>query len=147
LKEQAMPRKRILLDVSVGLSAVDVQKLDDIAELTGSRRTEVIRLAIRQFVNDYGKRPDKEYESILEARLRKMENRLADLIVLAVRAAAQALYYMTLPYSRGGFPTRPLKEEVFQGQWQKSRAFASQFLKHAVIDLTPPAANMESQAE
>jgi hypothetical protein len=133
-------------EVTVGLSYPDVHKLDEIAKATGSKRTEVIRLAISQFLANYGKEPEKQYESILEARLRKMENRLADLTVLAARASAQTLYYMTLPYSRGGFPTRPLKEEVFQGQWQKSRAFASQFLKNATLDLTPPASETESQA-
>jgi len=129
--------------VSVGLTGPDVQKLDKIAEVTGSTRTDVIRFAIRQFTDNYGKEPEKEYENILEARLRKMENRLANLMVLAVRAAAQALYYMTLPYSRGGFPTRPLKEEVFQAQWHKSRTFAGEFLKHATVNVIAPAPEAE----
>ena len=70
-------------------------------------------------------------ENMLEARMRKLENRLANLMVLSTRASAQTLYYMTLPYSRGGFPSRPLKEEAFKGQWEKSRLFATQFLRNA----------------
>ena len=141
-----MARKRTLQDVTMGIAYPDVQKLDDIAKTTGSNRSDVIRLAISQFLVSYGREPEKQYESILEARLHKMENRLADLTVLAARASAQTLYYMTLPYSRGGFPTRPLKEEAFQGQWQKSRSFASQFLKNATIDLPAPASDSETQA-
>lgn len=141
-----MARKKVWLDVTVGFTAPDVHKIEEIANATGTTRSDVIRLAVSQFILNYGKQPEKQYENILEARLRKMENRLADLTVLSVRASAQTLYYMTLPYSRGGFPTRPLKEEVFQGQWQKSRAFASQFFRNASLDLTPPASEPETEA-
>jgi len=141
-----MARKRRWQDVTVGLDGPVVQKLDDIATATGSNRSDVIRLVLSQFVSDYGKEPEKQYENILEARLRKLENRLANLTVLAVRASAQTLYYMTLPYSRGGFPTRPLNAEAFETQWQKSRTFAGQFLKNATVDIPSPEADTGSQA-
>ena len=141
-----MSRNRTRPEVSIGLPYPDIRKLDKIAGAAGCSRAEIVRIAINQFFKNYEKEPEKQYESILEARLHKMENRLADLTVLAARASAQTLYYMTLPYSRGGFPSRPLKEEVFQAQWHKSRSFASQFLKNATIDLTPPASSDGSQA-
>jgi len=141
-----MPRKRTFVDVTVGLPYPDVHKLNEIAKIQGAPRSDIIRLAITQFLASYGKQPEQKYENILETRLRKMENRLADLTVLATRASAQTLYYMTLPYSRGGFPTRPLKEEAFQSQWEKSRAFASQFLRNASTDLRPATPDKNNKA-
>jgi hypothetical protein len=123
-----------------------MHRLTEIAKAEGRTRSDIIRLALSQFLASYGKHPEKEHENILEARLRKMENRLADLTVLATRASAQALYYMTLPYSRGGFPTRPLKEEAFQSQWEKSRAFAAQFLRNASTNITPKSSEPDSKA-
>ncbi|MDX2107120.1 MAG: hypothetical protein SFY67_12025 [Candidatus Melainabacteria bacterium] len=130
-----MPRKRKYTDITVGLAYPEIQKINEIMKIDGCNRSDIIRIALRQFLEAYGKEPQREYENILEARLRKLENRIATLSVLATRASAQALYYMTLPYSRGGFPSRPLKEEAFKSQWEKSRSFAAQFLKNAsVID-------------
>lgn len=141
-----MARKRTFVDVTVGFAYPDMHKLNEIAKTEGTTRSDLIRIAVNQFLASYGKEPEQKYESILEARLRKMENRLADLTVLATRASAQTLYYMTLPYSRGGFPTRPLKEEAFQSQWEKSRAFASQFLRNASTNLTPSDSETDSKA-
>ena len=132
-----MPRKRAFIDITAAFPPADAHRLSEIALVEGTTRSEIMRQAVQHFIAVYS-RPEKEYESILEARLRKMENRLADLTVLAARASAQTLYYMTLPYSRGGLPTRPLKEEVFQQQWNKSRNFASHFLRHASVVTTPP---------
>lgn len=128
-----MPRKRKYIDVTVGLAYPEIKKLNEIVKIDGCNRSDIVRVAVRQFLEAYGKEPQREYENVLEARLRKLENRIATLSVLATRASAQALYYMTLPYSRGGFPTRPLKEEAFKSQWEKSRSFASQFLKNASV--------------
>ncbi len=128
-----MPRKRKYIDITVGLAYPEIKKINEIIKIDGCNRSDIVRIAVRQFLEAYGKEPQKEYENVLEARLRKLENRIATLSVLATRASAQALYYMTLPYSRGGFPTRPLKEEAFKSQWEKSRSFAVQFLKNASV--------------
>lgn len=128
-----MPRKRKYIDVTVGLAYPEIKKINEITKIDGCNRSDIVRIAVRQFLEAYGKEPQKKYENVLEARLRKLENRIATLSVLATRASAQALYYMTLPYSRGGFPTRPLKEEAFKSQWEKSRSFAAQFLKNASV--------------
>ncbi len=141
-----MPRKRKYIDVTVGLAYPEIQKINEIVKLDGCNRSDIVRVAVRQFLEAYGKEPQREYENILEARLRKLENRIATLSVLATRASAQALYYMTLPYSRGGFPTRPLKEEAFKSQWEKSRSFAAQFLKNASVLDAPDAQEPETKS-
>ena len=132
-----MSRKRNFTDLTVGIPYPDVHRLNEIAELEGCHRTNLIRLAVSRFLSSYGTQPEKEYENGLEARLKKIENRLANISVIATRASAQTLYYMTLPYARGGFPTRPLKEDAFKKYWQLSRKFASQFLKNAAVESLP----------
>ena len=139
-----MPRKRTFIDVTVGLAYPEIQKINEIVKIDGCTRSDIVRIALRQFLDAYGKEPQQEYENILEARLRKLENRIATLTVLATRASAQALYYMTLPYSRGGFPSRPLKEEAFKSQWEKSRSFAAQFLKNASVMDAPEQAETKA---
>lgn len=141
-----MPRKRKYIDVTVGLAYPEIKKLNEIVKIDGCNRSDIVRVAVRQFLEAYGKEPQREYENVLEARLRKLENRIATLSVLATRASAQALYYMTLPYSRGGFPTRPLKEEAFKSQWEKSRSFAAQFLKNASVLDAPEEQGAETKS-
>lgn len=126
-----MPKKRVWLPISVGFTVTDLQKIDEVASSENRTRSEIVRHATQRYVNLHGKSASEERETILEGRMRKLEKRLADLTVLSARASAQTLYYMTLPYSRGGFPTRPLKEEAFKGQWEKSKTFATQFLRNA----------------
>jgi len=124
-----MSKKRVWLPVSVSLMVADLKKIDDLAVIQKRSRSEIIRHAIDKYLKSHG--ADYDRENLLESRMRKLEKRLADLTVLSTRASAQTLYYMTLPYSRGGFPTRPLKEEAFKGQWEKSKSFATQFLRNA----------------
>ena len=124
-----MSKKRVWLPISVSLTVADLKKIDDLAQVERRSRSEVIRHAVDRYLSSHG--TSDERENLLEGRMRKLEKRLADLTVLSARASAQTLYYMTLPYSRGGFPTRPLKEEAFKGQWEKSKIFATQFLRNA----------------
>ncbi|MCA9805100.1 MAG: ribbon-helix-helix protein, CopG family, partial [Cyanobacteria bacterium HKST-UBA02] len=102
-----MSKKRVWLPVSVSLMVADLKKIDDLAVIQKRSRSEIIRHAIDKYLKSHG--ADYDRENLLESRMRKLEKRLADLTVLSTRASAQTLYYMTLPYSRGGFPTRPLK--------------------------------------
>ncbi len=116
-------------------------RLSSFALSKGCSISEVVRHSVEKYLNEAGQEETKKHESILAKRLHKLENRLADLTVLATRAAAQTLYYTTLPYARGGLPPAPLKPEAYEAQWQKSRSFASQFLQNASVDPLPIAQN------
>ena len=129
-----MPRHRKYTDITVGLSRSQHRQLEKIVLLERSNKSQIIRDAIDRYIEHYVSLHTEERDGIIEARLAKLENRIANLTVLSTRASAQTLYYMTLPFSKGGFPSKPLKKEAFQAQWSKSRYFASQFLKNAQID-------------
>lgn len=138
-------QRRRLVEFTIGVAPPDHAKLLEVAKQYDINRREVVRIAISQYLQNLNKAPQEEKDNILEQRLRKLENRLANLVVLSTRAAAQNLYFMTLPFTRGGWPKRPLKEEAFNKQWAKSRYFASSFLKNALID--PPKQSADKKDE
>jgi hypothetical protein len=135
-----MNRPKKFVEVTAGLPRRDLRHIDKIAAAEETTRSQIIRTAIAHYLKFYEQKDKNEQETILEQRLRKIENRLANLTVLSTRAAAQTLYYMTLPYSLGGLPPRPLKDEVFNQHWNKSRHFASMFLKNALLNPPDPKA-------
>ena len=129
-----MQTPKRFVEFTVGIQPRDHKRLLQVAREKKLTRRELVRQAILAYLDDYDKAPNREAEAVLAARLHKLENRLADLTVITCRASAQTLYLLTLPYLKGGFPQKPLKEEVFRREWQKSRSFASEFLKNARIE-------------
>ena len=129
-----MTRHRKYTDTTVGLRRSQIRQLEELAIRQGSSKSDVIRQAVDKYIELSKLDDNVERDSLIESRLRKLENRIANLTVLSTRASAQTLYYITLPFSKGGFPAKPLNKEAFQAQWSKSRYFASQFLKNAQID-------------
>ena len=139
-----MPKPRKYKNFCVGLSKLQHRQIEKIVSIEGKTKNEVIRDAIDKYFEYFQSVESEERDGVIEARLKKLENRIANLTVLSTRASAQTLYYITLPFSKGGFPAKPLNKEAFQAQWSKSRYFASQFLKNAQID---PLSEHERNAE
>lgn len=136
-----MARVRRYADVCLGLPVEHLRRIESIAQASGTNKSHVFRQIVTQYINSLDSEKKTAQESVLEKRLQKLENRLANLTVLATRASAQSLYYMTLPFSVGGLPQKPLKKEALKKYWKESRHFASDFLKNALI---PPAGLADS---
>lgn len=95
--------------------------------------SELARTAVREFLIKLEK-PDEvitQEEAELAYRLRRLEERLASLLVKLTRASAQGLFFSTLPYIHGGLPKEPLPEKAMTHLWGKSREFAVSWLKKA----------------
>lgn len=72
------PRKRTT-SFQLRLSPEDHIKFDEICRLNGKTRPEMGRIAIAWYMQHHEKLTEDQRESILEKRLRKMEDRLAAL--------------------------------------------------------------------
>lgn len=75
-----MPRKRTPT-VATKLAPADYIKYEQVCRLEGKTKTEIARKAILDYMERREKAVSDERESKLEARLRKMEDRIAGLLV------------------------------------------------------------------
>ena len=106
--------------------------------------SELARTAIRELILNI-ENPVEEAtieQTELAYRVRKMEERMAALLAKLTRAAAQTLYFTTLPYMHGGLPKEPLPEGAVRALWGQSRQFAGDWLKKA-----QPVADVDEQTE
>jgi hypothetical protein len=111
--------------VTVRLSPLSVTGLKELAEA---------KEAIEFYLDNLQVLTQAEWQTPIERRMQKVENRLAGLMAKLVRVAAQALFFSTLPYTKGGLPNKPLPKEAFEMLWDQSRAFAANWLKKANLD-------------
>ncbi len=95
--------------------------------------SELARTAIRELILRLENPSDETTieQTELAYRVRKMEDRMAALLAKLTRAAAQTLYFTTLPYVHGGLPKEPLPEGAVRALWGQSRQFAGDWLKKA----------------
>lgn len=93
--------------------------------------SELARTAIREFILSLENPVEvaSVEQTELAYRVKKMEDRVASLLVRLTRAAAQTLYFTTLPYMHGGLPKEPLPEGAVRALWGQSRQFAGDWLK------------------
>lgn len=119
--------------VNISLSPMAAARLKDIAAV--NKRTIALegKAAVEFYLENVERVKNVEWQSPIEWRLSKLENRFAALIAKDARATAQALYFIMLPYTKGGLPTKPLPKEAFQMIWNQSRAFAADWLKKTKI--------------
>ncbi len=122
-----------LVRFSFALSPEDKVKVEKYALALGVTPSELAREAIKELIFNLEK-PTEELrieETELSYRMKKMEDRMAALLAKLTRAAAQSLYFSTLPYLYGGLPKEPLPEGAMKTLWFQSRQFAGEWLKKA----------------
>jgi hypothetical protein len=67
--------------IATKLVPSDLIRFDTICRLEGKTKTEIARKAIREYIERHEKVMTDDRESLLEDRIRRMENRLAGLLV------------------------------------------------------------------
>ena len=132
MARQAQAENR--MKVTISLSPLMEAKLSELAAANKRPQAVEAKAAVEFYLQNIEVLKNAEWQSPVEKRLEKMENRLAGLMAKLVRVAAQALYFSTLPYTKGGLPTKPLPDKAFQVLWDQSRAFAANWLKKARMD-------------
>lgn len=132
MPKPAQPDNR--MRVTVALPPLHMSKLTELAAINRRSLSAEGKEAIVFYLQNLELMKNAEWQSPIERRMEKMENRLAGLMAKLVRVAAQDLYFSTLPFTKGGLPTKPLPDKAFQLLWDQSRAFAANWLKKARVD-------------
>ncbi len=130
MPENIVSRKKL----TIRLRQSVYSRLSDHAKLRHVKLTSEVTKAVEVYLEHLQRENDSVYQSPLEQRMQKLENRLAALMAKLVRVCGQALWFSTLPYTKGGLPNRPLSQEAFQILWNNSRQFAAEWLKKAKLD-------------
>lgn len=132
-----MPKKKNpegRMRVTVRLTRTAYYKLIERAKSNNETISAATRRAVEFYIENIQREHDIAWQSPLEHRMQKLENRLAGLMAKLIRVCGQSLWFSTLPYTKGGLPNKPLPQEAFQILWNNSRQFASEWLKKAKID-------------
>lgn len=124
--------------LQIRLQPDKIKRLNEIAKAEGTNRSDVCRIAIEKFIDDYTNDQFAEQESKLERRLARMEDSIRKLLVKDIRASAQCLFYLGLFFSKG-IPKAALKQEALTNYWEQSRHFAVQYLRSKLDDTLPEA--------
>lgn len=122
-----------LVRMAFALLPEEKLKMQKYASSIGVTPSELARVAVRELISKL-EEPSNEMtveQTELAYRVRKMEDRMAALLAKLTRAAAQTLYFTTLPYVHGGLPKDPLPEGAVRVLWGQSRQFAGEWLKKA----------------
>ena len=132
-----MPRKKSSdrrIKITISLRQPMYSKLSESAESHGLKVSSEAHRAVKFYLESIQREHDTAWQLPLEHRMQKLENRLAALMAKLIRVSGQALWFSTLPYTKGGLPNKPLPQEAFQILWDNSRQFAAEWLKKAKID-------------
>jgi hypothetical protein len=132
-----MPRKKKSqerIKVTISLTRLTYSKLIERSKSASNSISSEAHRAVEFYLENIQHKSNADWQSPLEYRMQKLENRLAGLIAKLVRVCGQALWFSTLPYTKGGLPNKPLSQDAFQMLWDQSRAFAANWLKKARID-------------
>lgn len=127
-------RHHTVTTVSASLTVADRARLVEYANNLGVTPSTAVRQILRDFLDNQEAAQNLEWQYPLERRMKKLEDRLAALMVKLTRAAAQNLYFSTIPFTKGGLPDEPLPQAAFEMLWAESRQFASQWMKKATAD-------------
>lgn len=113
-----------------------VEEVDAIAKAEQMTRAEVIRRSIEAFTFNYKTDQLDQRQLQLEKRMKAMETAMRSLLVKSIRLNGQVLYFSTLPWTQG-LPKSKLSSKGFQVIYEKSAAFATQFLKSKAAGKLP----------
>ncbi len=120
--------------ITIRLRQPVYSKLSEYAKLHRVKIASEARQAVEFYLEQVQREHDNAWQSPLEHRMQKLENRLAALMAKLIRVCGQSLWFSTLPYTKGGLPNKALPQEAFQMLWNNSRQFAAEWLKKAKFD-------------
>jgi hypothetical protein len=134
MAKQAQATNR--MKVTISLSPLSMAKLNELAAANKRPPAVEAKAAVEFYLQNIETLQNAEWQSPIEKRLEKMENRLAGLTAKLIRATVQGLWFTTVPYTKGERPDKhkPLPDVAFQVMWDESRAFAASWLKKARLD-------------
>jgi len=123
-------------NIPTALLPSQVEDVDAIARAENLTRSEVIRRAVEAFAFNYKNDQLDQRQLQLEKRMKSMESAMRSLLVKSIRLNGQVLYFACLPWTQG-FPKQRLNDKGFQMLYEKSGAFAAQFLKSKAAGKLP----------
>lgn len=126
--------QQTITTVSASLTVSDRARLAEYARSMGITQSTAVRQILREFLDNQESAQHIEWQLPLERRMKKLEDRMAALMAKLTRAAAQNLYFSTIPFTKGGLPNEPLPQRAFEKLWAESRHFASEWMKKATAD-------------
>lgn len=132
-KKAAKPKYK---NIPTALLPSAVEDIDAIAKAEKLTRSEVIRKAVEAFAFNYKTDNLDQRQLQLEKRMKAMETAMRALLVKSIRLNGQVLYFACLPWTQG-FPKQRLSDKGFQVIYEKSGAFAAQFLKSKAAGKVP----------
>lgn len=122
--------------IPAALSQKQLDDIDEIAKKEKMTRSEIIRRAVEAFTFNYKTDVLDQRQLEMEKKMKKMEDRFAGLLTKSIRISGQSLYFATLPYTKG-LPKQRLNAAAFQDLYDKSGAFAAQFLDSTAAGKVP----------
>jgi hypothetical protein len=140
--EKAKPRKTKIIPTRLPQSLVE--EIDAIAKAEQVTRADVIRRSVEAFAFNYKSDQLDQRQLQLEKRMKTMESALRTLLVKSIRLNGQVLYFTCLPWTQG-FPKQRINDAGFKMLYEKSGAFAAQFLKSKATGLTPEELELNTQ--
>lgn len=122
-----------------------LQEIDEIAKAENMTRAEVLRRSAEAFVFNYKNDQLDQRQLKLEKRMQTMETALRALLVKSIRLNGQVFYFSTLPWTQG-FPKQRLNKKGFDILYEKSAAWAAQYLKSKAASQLPEDLDMDLSA-
>jgi hypothetical protein len=94
-----------------------------IVKLEKSNRADLVRFALKFFMESYALGNVDARESQLDRRLQQVDKHLSSLLVKAIKVSGQNLYWSMLPFTKGP-PQRRLNEDGLQMLRDSALSFA-----------------------
>lgn len=105
-----------------------IQELDVIAKELKKSKSELIREAVKHYIQTFNGQVQEEREDQLTRELKRLEKDLRALAVKNIRISAQTMFFASLPFQLGP-PRNALTTAAYYELYKKSRAFAAEVLK------------------
>lgn len=139
------PRRKYK-NIPTALLPSHIEDIDTIAKAENMTRSEVVRRAIEAFAFNYKTDQLDQRQLQIEKTLKKEMKDIRAMLAKATRLSGQALYFATLPYCQG-IPKQRLAAPAFNSMYDKSAAWAGQFLQSTAAGQIPTEQLMESPFE
>jgi hypothetical protein len=115
-------------NIPINFTHRQVEVLDELAEQRKETRSEVVRDAVRFYIENLDKADQDIRESELTREVARIEKRLSSLMIKMLRVSGQNLYWATLPWVDGP-PKARINQEGFNMHWEKASAFSATILR------------------
>ncbi len=98
--------------------------LKHLADFEGKTMSDVLRDAIDGYLKNRSADVNHTFDKFRDYRIEELERKidrlgagLRSLIVKSIHVNGQTLYFATLPFLKGGLPTKPMPQENFDNYW------------------------------